>query len=102
LLKHAQKNKTLNKHLTSKLQVSPNFTLDSVADSNYREKCAVGGILIFEWTLCYFGIMGGHGDFTFNLVVECDSNQNKTSRSLRRKAISDVGLVHCFIREGRV
>jgi hypothetical protein len=23
---------TLNKHLTSKLQVSPNFTLDSVAD----------------------------------------------------------------------
>jgi hypothetical protein len=27
---------TLNKHLTSKLQVSPNFTLDSVADSNYR------------------------------------------------------------------
>jgi hypothetical protein len=33
--------------------VSPNFTLelDSVADSNYREKCDVGGFLIFEWTL---------------------------------------------------
>jgi hypothetical protein len=45
---HAQKNKTLNKHLTSKLQVSPNFTLDSVADSNYRGKCDVGGFLIFE------------------------------------------------------
>jgi hypothetical protein len=41
---------TLNKHLTSKLQVSPNFTLDSVADSNYRGKCD-GGFLIFEWTL---------------------------------------------------
>jgi hypothetical protein len=51
LLKHAQKNKTFNKHLTSKLQVSPNFTLDSVADSNYRGKCDVGGFLIFEWTL---------------------------------------------------
>jgi hypothetical protein len=43
--------KTLNNHLTSKLQVSPNFTLDSVADSNYRGKCDVGGFLIFEWTL---------------------------------------------------
>jgi hypothetical protein len=42
---------TLNKHLTSKLQVSPNFTLDSVADSNHRGKCDVGGFLIFEWTL---------------------------------------------------
>jgi hypothetical protein len=51
LLKHAQKNKTLNKHLTSKLQFSPNFTPDSVADSNYRRKCDVGGFLIFEWTL---------------------------------------------------
>jgi hypothetical protein len=51
LLKHAQKNKTVNKHLTSKLQVSPNFTLDSVADSNYQGKCDVGGFLIFEWTL---------------------------------------------------
>jgi hypothetical protein len=47
----AQKNKTFNKHLTSKLQVSPNFTLDSVADSNCRGKCDVGGFLIFEWTL---------------------------------------------------
>jgi hypothetical protein len=46
LLKHAQKNKTLNKYLTSKLQFSPNFTLDSIADSNYR-----GGFLIFEWTI---------------------------------------------------
>jgi hypothetical protein len=53
LIKHAQKNKTLNKHLTSKLQVSPNFTPDSVADSNYRGKCDVGGFLIFEWTLVY-------------------------------------------------
>jgi hypothetical protein len=43
---------TLNKHLTSKLQVSPNFTLDSVDDSNYRGKGDVGGFLIFEWTLC--------------------------------------------------
>jgi hypothetical protein len=34
-----------------KLQVSPNFTLDNVADSNYRGKCDVGGFLIFEWTL---------------------------------------------------
>jgi hypothetical protein len=41
----------IDKHLTSKLQVSPNFTLDSVADSNYRGKCDVGGFLIFEWTL---------------------------------------------------
>jgi hypothetical protein len=48
---------TLNKYLTSKLQVSPNFTLDSVADSNYRGKCDVGGFLIFEWTLC---TIGGH------------------------------------------
>jgi hypothetical protein len=51
LLKHAQKNKTFNKHLTSKLQFSPKFTLNSVADSNYRGKCDVGGFLIFEWTL---------------------------------------------------
>jgi hypothetical protein len=46
-----RKTRHLNKHLTSKLQVSPNFTLDSVADSNYRGKCDVGGFLIFEWTL---------------------------------------------------
>jgi hypothetical protein len=51
LLKHAQKNKTLNKHLTSKLQFSPNFTPHSVADSNLRGKCDVGGFLIYEWTL---------------------------------------------------
>jgi hypothetical protein len=51
LLKHSQKNKTFNKHLTSKLQFSPKFTLNSVADSNYRGKCDVGGFLIFEWTL---------------------------------------------------
>jgi hypothetical protein len=51
LLKHAQKNKTLNKYLTSKLQFSSNFTPDSVADSNYRRKCDVGGFLIFEWTI---------------------------------------------------
>jgi hypothetical protein len=31
--------------------VSPNLTLDSVADSNYRGKWDVGGFLIFEWTL---------------------------------------------------
>jgi hypothetical protein len=31
--------------------VSPNFTPDSIADSNYRGKCDVGGFLIFEWTL---------------------------------------------------
>jgi hypothetical protein len=44
---------TLNKHLTSKVQFAPNFTLDSVADGNYRGKCDVGGFLIFEWTrLC--------------------------------------------------
>jgi hypothetical protein len=36
---------------TSKLQFSPNFTLNSVADSNYRGKCDVGGFLIFEWSL---------------------------------------------------
>jgi hypothetical protein len=30
-------------YVTSKLQFSPNFTLDSVADSNYRAKCDVGG-----------------------------------------------------------
>jgi hypothetical protein len=54
LLKHAQKNKTLNKHLTSKFQFSPNFTLDSVADSNYRGKCDVGGFLIFENGLYVF------------------------------------------------
>jgi hypothetical protein len=44
-------NKTFNKHLTSKLQFSPKFTLNSVSDSNYRGKCDVGGFLIFEWTL---------------------------------------------------
>jgi hypothetical protein len=38
----------LNKHLTSKLQVLPNFILGSVADSNYPGKCDVGGFLIFE------------------------------------------------------
>jgi hypothetical protein len=52
LLILAQKNKTFNKHLTSKLQFSPDFTLNTVADSNYRGKCDVGGFLIFEWTLC--------------------------------------------------
>jgi hypothetical protein len=36
---------------TSKLQFSPNFTLNRVADSNYRGKCDVSGFLIFEWTL---------------------------------------------------
>jgi hypothetical protein len=46
-----RKTRQLNKHLTSKLQVSPNFTLDSVADSNYRGKCDAGGFFIFEWTL---------------------------------------------------
>jgi hypothetical protein len=46
-----KKNKTFNKHLTSKLQFSPNFTLNSLADSNYRGKSDVGGFLIFEWTL---------------------------------------------------
>jgi hypothetical protein len=35
----------------SKLQFSPNFTLNSVAGSNYRGKCDVGGFWIFEWTL---------------------------------------------------
>jgi hypothetical protein len=38
------------RHLTSKSQFSQNFTLDSVADSNYRGKCGVGGFLIFEQT----------------------------------------------------
>jgi hypothetical protein len=56
LLKHAQKNKTLNKYLTSKFQFSPNFTLDSVADSNYRGKCDVGGFLIFECTIVIFHV----------------------------------------------
>jgi hypothetical protein len=42
------------RHLTSKLQFSQNFTLDSVADSNYRGKCDVGGFFIFEWTLARF------------------------------------------------
>jgi hypothetical protein len=46
-----RKTRHLNKHLTSKLQFSPNFTLKSVADSNYQGKCEVGGFLIFEWTL---------------------------------------------------
>jgi hypothetical protein len=40
-----------NKYLTSKLQFSSNFILDSVADSNYRGKYDVGGFLIFEWTI---------------------------------------------------
>jgi hypothetical protein len=59
-----------NKHLTSKLQVSPNFTLDSVADSNYRGKCDVGGFLIFEWTLCEVFFF-----FTF-CVFSFDSTEN--------------------------
>jgi hypothetical protein len=36
---------------TSPISFSPNFTLDSVADSNYRGKCDISGFLIFEWTL---------------------------------------------------
>jgi hypothetical protein len=40
-----------NKYLTSKLQFSSNFILDSVADNNYRGKYDVGGFLIFEWTI---------------------------------------------------
>jgi hypothetical protein len=56
IFKHAQKNKTLNEHLTSKLQVSTNCTLDSVADSNYRGKCDVGGFLIFEFYTTIFFI----------------------------------------------
>jgi hypothetical protein len=40
--------KKKNKYLTSKLQLSPNFRLDSVVDSNYRGKCDVSGFLIFE------------------------------------------------------
>jgi hypothetical protein len=39
------------RHLINITKFSPNFTLDSVADSNYRGKCDVGGFLIFEWTL---------------------------------------------------
>jgi hypothetical protein len=35
---------------TSPISFSPNFTLDSVADSN-RGKCDISGFLIFEWTL---------------------------------------------------
>jgi hypothetical protein len=31
------------RHLTSKLHFLPNFTPDSVADSNYRGKCDVAG-----------------------------------------------------------
>jgi hypothetical protein len=54
----AQKNKTFNKHLTSKLQFSPNFTLNSVADSNYQGKCDIGGFLIFEWTVQSYFIQG--------------------------------------------
>jgi hypothetical protein len=54
LLKHAQKNKTFNKHLTSKLQFSPNFTLNRFADGNYPEKYDVDGFLIFEWTLIMY------------------------------------------------
>jgi hypothetical protein len=46
---------TFNQHLTSKLQFSPNFTLNNVADSNYRGKCDIGGFLIFEWTLYVIG-----------------------------------------------
>jgi hypothetical protein len=46
-----RKTRHFNKHLTSKLQFSPNFTVNSVADSNYRGKCDVGGFLIFEWTI---------------------------------------------------
>jgi hypothetical protein len=41
---------TLNNHLTSKLQVSRNFTLDRVADSNYRGKCDVGVFLMHDFT----------------------------------------------------
>jgi hypothetical protein len=50
----AQKNKTFNKHLTSKLQFSPNFTLNRFADGNYPEKYDVDGFLIFEWTLIMY------------------------------------------------
>jgi hypothetical protein len=55
-LRHTYGRQSINRALTSKLQFSPNFTLNSVADSNYRGKCEVGGFLIFEWTLeeCIF------------------------------------------------
>jgi hypothetical protein len=43
--------KPLNKYLTSKLQFSQSFRLNSIADSNYRGKCDVGGFLNFEWTI---------------------------------------------------
>jgi hypothetical protein len=52
-------------YLTSKLQFSPNFTLDSVADSNYRGKCDVGGFLIFEWTIYTI-----HDCFKFGLSMK--------------------------------
>jgi hypothetical protein len=57
----------LNKHLTSKLQVSPNFTLDSVPDSNYRGKFDVGGFLIFELTL--------HSPFLYLYVSSINSTR---------------------------
>jgi hypothetical protein len=49
-----KKKQDINKHLTSKLQFTPNFTLDSVADSNYRGKCDVGGFFIFECIYNFF------------------------------------------------
>jgi hypothetical protein len=59
-----RKKKTPDKHLTSKLQVSPDFTLDSAAESNYRGKCDVGGFLIFEWTLV--SIFCNHENLNFD------------------------------------
>jgi hypothetical protein len=104
LLKHAQKNKTLDKHLTSKLQVSPNFTLDSVADSNYRGKCDIGGFLIFEWTLYavhdYFKHAGGRDIFLLdwrqvlsydvsflNIRIVVNSVINLVNKNLPRTAL---------------
>jgi hypothetical protein len=38
-LRHTYGRQSINRALTSKLQFSPNFTLNSVADSNYLGKC---------------------------------------------------------------
>jgi hypothetical protein len=90
--------------------VAPNFTLDSVADSDYRGKCDVGGFLIFEWTLVnnlknkvlslvfFFGFWNGTIDivcpFSIN-VLFCV--HNKLITKPKRMLFSILKFLRCEI-----
>jgi hypothetical protein len=78
---------------TSKLQVAPNFILDSVADSNYPGKCDVGGFLIFEWTLHIYLI-----NFNFVGITIFNSNiENWMMSALQKKRRNNFPLFHVIL-----